>query len=338
MDDTPFEWEIDTTNICQLKCPLCHTGLGNINRDKGVMHFDLYKRTIDQIKDYALWLTLYSWGEPFLNPRIPDFIRYAHERNIATITSSNLNKPLTAEMADSVIKAGLDVMIISLDGTTEDVYQQYRVGGQLDRVIENMKLLVERKRVLKSQTPYLEWQFIVMKQNEHQVDDARVLAAQLGIDAIVFKKVDFPLGESKPEVADEWLPESEQFRRERPFDRPYMESGDRCWRLWRTTVVNWDGGVSPCCYMTDKSDDFGNLNTHSVQEIKNNQKYQTARGLFSDNFMPETYTGCQICPVYAESPQAIRRGEIYMPGPNSQTGAPTVNTADAAGLSQLTPK
>jgi len=67
---TPYEWEIDTTNICQLKCPLCHTGLGTINRDKGVMHYDLYTKTVDQIKDHAVWLTLYSWGEPFLNKRI----------------------------------------------------------------------------------------------------------------------------------------------------------------------------------------------------------------------------------------------------------------------------
>ena len=74
----PYEWEIDTTNICQLKCPLCHTGLGTIHRDKGTMHFDLFTKTIDQIKDYCVWLTLYSWGEPFLNKRIHEFVAYAH--------------------------------------------------------------------------------------------------------------------------------------------------------------------------------------------------------------------------------------------------------------------
>ena len=104
---TPYEWEIDTTNICQLKCPLCHTGLGTVNRDKGIMHFDLYKQTIDQIKDYAIWLTLYSWGEPFLNKRIHDFIDYAHKNNIATITSTNLNKPLTEEQV--VLRLRVDI-------------------------------------------------------------------------------------------------------------------------------------------------------------------------------------------------------------------------------------
>ena len=77
---SPYEWEIDTTNICQLKCPLCHTGLGNIHREKGVMSFDLFTGVVDQIKDSCIWLTLYSWGEPFLNPRVHEFVAYAHKQ------------------------------------------------------------------------------------------------------------------------------------------------------------------------------------------------------------------------------------------------------------------
>ena len=312
---TPFEWEIDTTNICQLKCPLCHTGLGTVNRDKGIMHFDLYKQTIDQIKDYVIWLTLYSWGEPFLNKRIHEFIAYAHQNNIATITSTNLNKPLTPDQADSVIKAGLDVMIISLDGTTQEVYEKYRVAGHLDRVLDNIRLFVERKKALGSETPYLEWQFIVMRQNEHQMEDAEKMADELGVDSIIFKRVDFPWGEDNQEVADKWLPRRSEHVSEDPLDRPYKESGSRCWRLWRTSVVNWDGGLAPCCYMTDAADDFGDVNTTPIQEIKNNEKYLAARGLFDDKFTPTIYVGCQGCPVYVETPVGQHRGVIEIPRP-----------------------
>ena len=189
----PYEWEIDTTNICQLKCPLCHTGLGTIHRDKGTMHFDLFTKTIDQIKDYCVWLTLYSWGEPFLNRRIHEFVAYAHQKNISTIISTNLNKPLTSEMAENIITSGLDVMIISMDGVTQEVYQVYRVGGQLDRVLENINLLVQKKRELGYITPHLEWQFIVMQQNEHQIEDARQLAGQLGVDSLVLKRWTSPM-------------------------------------------------------------------------------------------------------------------------------------------------
>ena len=149
-----YEWELDTTNICQLKCPLCHTGLGNVNRQKGTMHFDLFKKTVDEIKDYCIWLSLYSWGEPFLNKEIDKYVAYAHDANIATIISSNLNKPLTPDMAERLVKSGLDVLIVSLDGTTQDVYEVYRVGGHLDWVLNNIKLIVQKKKELGSKTPY----------------------------------------------------------------------------------------------------------------------------------------------------------------------------------------
>ena len=311
----PYEWEVDTTNICQLKCPLCHTGLATIHRDKGTMHYDLFTKTIDQIKDCCVWLTLYSWGEPFLNKRIHEFVNYAHQNRIATIISTNLNKPLTPEMAENIIKSGLDVMIISLDGVTQEVYQIYRVGGYLDRVLDNIKLLAQKKKELGYKTPYLEWQFIVMRQNEHQIPEARQLAGELGVDGIVFKKVDFPHGEDDPKLAEQWLPRNHpEYLRPEPFLKPYQEDGQRCWRLWRSAVVNWDGGYAPCCYLTDKAQDFGDVNTSSVKEIWNNENYHTARGLFKDGYTPQKWVGCLSCSVYLGSRAARKRGPVTVSG------------------------
>jgi len=308
---SPYEWEIDTTNICQLKCPLCHTGKGTIHRDQGVMDYGLFTKIIDQIKHSCMWLTLYSWGEPFLNRRIHEYIEYAHNRKIATIISSNLNKPLTPEMAEQVVRSGLDVMIVSLDGVTQDVYEIYRVGGHLDRVLDNMRLLVQKKRELGSKTPHIEWQFIVMRQNEHQIDEARGLAAELGVDSLVFKKVDFPHGEDDPAEAERWLPRQHpEYLRTDPFHKPYQEDGQVCWRLWRTAVINWDGGFAPCCYLTDKTQDFGDLNDSSVKEVWNNDKYTTARSLYKKDFVPEKWIGCLDCSVYQGSRAARHRGPV----------------------------
>ncbi len=316
----PYEWEIDTTNICQLKCPLCHTGLGTVNRDKGVMHFDLFKKTVDEIKDYCIWLSLYSWGEPFLNKEIDRYVAYANQSNVATIISSNLNKPLTPDMAERLIRSGLDVLIVSLDGITQDVYEVYRVGGHLDRVLENITLLTQKKRELGSKTPYIEWQFIVMRQNEHQIEEASQLADQLGVDGIIFKKVDFPHGENDPELTKKWIPISaEGFRKDQPFSKPYQENGGRCWRLWRSGVVNWDGGYAPCCYLTDASDDFGNVNTNSIKEIWNGEHYVTARGLFDEKFVPAAGVGCMNCDVYLETRVARKRGPFIPLQPSSHS-------------------
>ena len=325
----PYEWELDTTNICQLKCPLCHTGLGTVNRDKGVMHFDLYKKVIDEIKDYCMWLSLYSWGEPFLNKEIDKFIRYAHDSHIGTVTSSNLNKPLNPEMAERLVDSGLDSLIVSLDGTTQEVYEVYRVGGHLGRVLDNIKLISDTKARMGVKTPHVEWQFIVMKQNEHQIPEARRMAAELGVDDIVFKKVDFPHGEDDPELAEKWLPvNTREFTRDNPFDKPYKENGARCWRLWRSGVVNWDGGYAPCCYLTDAADDFGSVKTSSIKEIWNNQDYVTARGLFQENFEPQKYVGCMDCNVYQESKAAQKRGMLQFERSNGHKPAAAVPMVD----------
>ena len=310
---SPYEWEIDTTNICQLKCPLCHTGRGSIHRDQGVMDYELFTQVVDQIKHSCLWLTLYSWGEPFLNQRIHEFIEYAHKEKIATIISSNLNKPLTPEITEQVIRSGLDVMIVSLDGVTQDVYEIYRINGRLDRVLDNLRMFDQKKRELCSKTPHIEWQFIVMKQNEHQLEEARALADELGVDSLVFKKVDFPHGEGDIAIAEQWLPRQHpEYLREDPFHKPYREDGQACWRLWRSAVVNWDGGFAPCCYLTDKEQDFGDLNESSVKEVWNNGKYTTARGLYGEKFAPKEWVGCLECSVYQGSKAARRRGSVNL--------------------------
>ena len=301
----PYEWEIDTTNICQLHCPLCHTGLDNINRVKGFMPFDLYTKVIDEIKHSVVWLSLYSWGEPLLHRELPKFIEYAHKNRIGTIISSNLNAHISPARARDLVRSGLSVIIISLDGVTQDVYQKYRVGGQLNQVLENIRLLLAAKKQLRSKTPLLEWQFIVMRQNEHQIPEAKKLAKELGVDALTFKKVDFPHGIYDEQLAKEWLPAGGSLERnERPFDKPYNEGGtDKCWRLWRSSIINWEGGYSPCCYLTDAKDDFGNVQTQTVKSIWNNENYQSARRLFTEKgYLPDTPLGCLSCNVYLDSP------------------------------------
>jgi len=75
-------------------------------------------------------------------------------------------------------------------------------------------------------------------------------------------------------------------------------------------VVNWDGGFAPCCYLTDKTQDFGDLNQSSVKQIWNNDKYQAARALYQKNFVPGEWVGCLDCSVYQRSKAARRRGSV----------------------------
>ena len=192
---------------------------------------------------------------------------------------------------------------------------------------------MQKKRELGYATPHIEWQFIVMQQNEDQMEEAGRLAADIGVDSVIFKNVDFPQGMNDAKEADRWLPrEHPDYLRDDPFVRPYQEDGRRCWRLWRSAVVNWDGGVAPCCYLTDKSEDFGDVTVNSIKEIWNNEDFTATRGLFNDQYTPQKWVGCMSCSVYLGSRAARKRGPTELsPEPVYATSA---NGGSAAGDSK----
>jgi len=147
---------------------------------------DFFGETIDQLSKDLLYLVFYFQGEPYPNPSFLDMVKYASRKKIYTATSTNAHY-LNEENAKKTIESGLDRLIISIDGTTQDVYQQYRVGGQLDKVIEGTKNIVKWKKELKSKTPFIVFQFLVVKPNQHQIEDVKKLGKEIGVDDVWFK-------------------------------------------------------------------------------------------------------------------------------------------------------
>jgi MoaA/NifB/PqqE/SkfB family radical SAM enzyme len=126
-----------------------------------------FRRTIDEIHRDLIYLIFYFQGEPYLNPAFLDMVSYASAKGIYTATSTNAHY-LTAENARRTVESGLDRLIISIDGTTQEVYQQYRVGGKLEKVIAGAREIVKWKREMKSKTPFIIFQFLVVRPNEHR--------------------------------------------------------------------------------------------------------------------------------------------------------------------------
>jgi len=237
---------IEPTNICNLRCPLCVTGNGSLERANGRMDFATYKRLIDELADRAIYVVLFHQGEPYLNREFNEFVAHAKQRGLYVTTSSNAHyfDPQTAE---ATVKSGLDTIIISVDGATQESYSHYRVGGSLEKVLAGARNLAAAKKNLQSKTPYIYLQFIVMKHNEHELAAMEKLAETLGVDRFLRKTVQVETFEE----AQEWLPAAESFRRyhltHETFD---VKSGGQgaCPRPWLTTLVNWDGSVVPCCF------------------------------------------------------------------------------------------
>ena len=172
----------------------------------------------------------------------------------------------------------MDRLIISIDGTTQDVYHQYRVGGNLNKVIEGAKNIVKWKKELKSKTPFVFFQFLVVKPNEHQIEDIKILAKEVGVDEVRFKTAQVYDYENDP---NNLIPVNEKYSRyKKDKEGSYIAKNklqNQCWKLHHANVITWDGLVVPCCFDKDASHRLGNLKTQSFKEIWNNDNYKQFR-------------------------------------------------------------
>jgi MoaA/NifB/PqqE/SkfB family radical SAM enzyme len=124
----PISISFEPTTSCNLRCPECPSGLRAFTRPTGMLRNDFFRETIDQLYKELFYLVFYFQGEPYLNPSFLEMVKYASSKKIYTATSTNAHY-LTDDNAKLTIESGLDRLIISIDGITQDVYQQYRVGG-----------------------------------------------------------------------------------------------------------------------------------------------------------------------------------------------------------------
>lgn len=272
----PVSVSIEPTTSCNLRCPECPSGLRSFTRDTGMLKKDFFRETIDQLSPELLYLIFYFQGEPYLNPDFLEMVKYAHSKKLYTATSTNAHY-LNDENARRTVESGLDRLIISIDGTTQDVYEQYRVGGNLSKVIEGAKNIVKWKRELKSKTPFVFFQFLVVKPNEHQIEDVKKLAEEVGVDEVRFKTAQVYDFANDP---NQLIPTIDKFSRYRKTNGSYEFKGkleNHCWRLWHDPVITWDGLVVPCCFDKDAQHKLGNLRDKSFKEIWNNGEYKKFR-------------------------------------------------------------
>ena len=269
----PLMLMVEPTNHCNLSCPLGPSGNGGMTRPRGHMEFEHFRKVFDQMADDLMLCLIWNQGEPFLNPNLTRMIRYAADRNVPTITSTNVHYIRTEQEAEEIIQSGLSELILCLDGVDPKTYVKYRVGGDFDRVIRGIELVTEAKRRLEASTPRIHLQFILMKQNEDQVDAARKMARDFGVDRLSLKTAQVYTDED----AETFLPTNESMSRY-DYDSDGIRTKGRikntCRHLWYSTVVNWDGAVSPCCFDKDVHYGLGDTkNVHAFDEIWEGDAY-----------------------------------------------------------------
>ncbi len=267
---------IEPTNLCNLRCPLCTTGNGEMTRAPGKMSLDTFRQILDKMGKDIFFLLLYHQGEPYLNKDFLEFIRLAKGKNIYCTTSTNAHYFSEQNIRDT-IASGLDSMIVSIDGVTQDTYETYRVKGSLEKVVEGSRRFMQIKNELKSKTPLIAWQFLVMKHNEHELPAIKKLAREVGVDRLLIKNIEV----RTPEEAKMWLPQNDKYRRYH-FDEQHFEVKNSrktaCPRPWLSTLINWDGSVVPCCFDKNGEYEMGNITTvEDLDDIWRGEAFEAFR-------------------------------------------------------------
>jgi len=272
----PVALAIEPTTACNLGCPECPSGLRKFSRPTGNLKLELLEGLLQETRNTTAYITFYFQGEPFIHPGIFDMIRLASSKGIYTATSTNAHF-LDSERAKQVVLSGLSRLIISIDGTTQEVYEQYRKGGELDKVIKGTEEVLAWKKRLKSATPHVIFQFLVVKPNQHQIPEVKRLAKDLGVDELRFKTAqvyDFQNG--NPLIPD--IPEYSRYKQNKSGQWEIKNTLDNhCWKMWHSCVITQNGEVVPCCFDKDASHSLGNISDGGLKAIWQGEKYRNFR-------------------------------------------------------------
>ena len=310
----PTVLQIEPTSRCNLRCKICPVATG-LGRPVGDMDPAMFERTVDELADYLLLLMFWDWGEPFLHSNAYRMIRYAHDRGVKVASSTNGHIFASADHARQVIESGLDVLVFSVDGITQETYERCRTSGRLDTVLEGIRNVVAEKRRLRSATPIVNLRFIVMKHGEHEVPQLEEYARSLGVDVLTLRKFHFVPGTevedvgqragTAPQKADGLVPEEVKFQLPAlPEDgqRPVRIDRNPCRNLWNCPTIHWDGTVCSCFMDYNERRPLGSLKQKSFREIWRGDDYTKLRRGFRKHW--------QELPLCGECASGFAGGDV----------------------------
>ena len=276
----PLFVSVEPAAVCQLRCPACPVG----RRDTGIpgyrdldktMSNAVWQRVLDQIRDTAFIVQFYFQGEPLLNKDLPTMIREAHEAGLYTIVSTNA-QTMTEEMAESLVTAGLDRIIVSMDGLTDESYNAYRVGGSLEKTKDALRYLHSQKSKVKSQKPIIDLQCLRLKTNEHEWDEFKRIYQSLGADRLTFKTAQlYDYADGHPLIPSD--PRYSRYIKGSDGRYHRRKRSKNCWRVWSGVVVTTNGEVLPCCYDKAHEYAYGNIMTASLKDLFAGEKANAFR-------------------------------------------------------------
>ncbi len=290
----PFKVKFESSTICNLKCVMCPLTKG-LTRKTGVLKFENFKKVYDEIK--FPYVNLTGLGEPLINPDIFKIIRYARKNKSFVKIDTNAML-LNEENIKKLIQSNPTFISVSIDGASKKTYESIRKGGDFNRVITNLKKLVEYRNKIKSNTE-IHLFFVLQKSNFKELADFIKLGDSMGVDsingniAISFGKID---NKNKREIdrigIEKLKSELELLKKQikakldianiedflnNPENQIEKSTKKPCYYPWYNPCISWDGYVVPCDIHCDNEIVFGNAFKEPFMKIWNNKKAQDFR-------------------------------------------------------------
>jgi len=315
MDELPQGFYVETGALCNLRCPFCPTGNQSFKLEKKFLKFldlERFKEILEKIEGFGKSMSLFAWGEPLLNPNILSLIRAAKAKRYSTIISTNLSFSWDARAAERLVASGLDSIVVSADGATQENYQRYRVGGRLDWVLSNMRLIMSAKKRLDSAKPEVFWQYLMHRGNQGEIGLAQKIARKLGVP-MIFGLLRFPENDRKRWMTDPKGPSPSVAAspRKRKKDEAYsapgaiMQNPAMCLQPFIRPIIHSDGEMFPCKAMAaERHYSLGNVLTRDLWDIWNNPIAVAMRKYLRTGKRSKRDLPCYRCPM---SPHGFSR-------------------------------
>ncbi len=269
----PHILHVGVTTLCNLRCPGCPTGTKALGRQGKHLDYDVYRRVIDELRSTLMFTLFWDWGEPLLHKRLDEMVAHAKKSQVKTVISTSGTIGNSPERIERLVAAQPDVVIVCIDGATQESYSTYRVGGQLSEALSTIERLVAAKRRLGVDYPLVEFRSLATKYTEREMPQLLAMAEDVGADVFSVKTLR-PYDYRGHDIDGELAPLSDGLARyvyqgdKNKSNRAVMNAGPlTCGKPLYAPTLNSDGDVVFCSYARAKDESFGSVTQRSFRDL-----------------------------------------------------------------------
>jgi radical SAM protein with 4Fe4S-binding SPASM domain len=263
VEEAPLHLDIEPTNACNLKCPMCPRTvlINDVNKSKdfkvGSMSFETYKKIIDEASEIGVYSVKLNWlGEPLIHPDIVNMVRYAKKKGIIDVMLNTNAVLLNEELSRNLIEAGLDKIFFSFDSPFKEKYEKIRIGAKFENTLNNIKSLVDIRNNMGKTSPLTRVSMVLMDSNRNEYNKFVELFKNI-VDVVAYVEYREPTANAKYKI---------------DYEKKFA-----CSQLWQRMFIAWNGDVIPCCVDSEKEMIINNIHKDSIKNIWNSNKYNNLR-------------------------------------------------------------